>query len=80
VTLPATWYSSRLRWWASNRKRSTPSLDKKNSFQSDNSISLAPDLVLFEIKNEIRKRLDRKVGRNYLLVNCPLKHAEIPKS
>jgi len=43
VTLPATWYSSKARCWASNRDRSTPSLDKKNNFQSGNPKSFAPD-------------------------------------
>src|ERR1019366_4107190 len=33
-----------------------------------------------QIKHEIRKRLDRKVSGSDLLVDCPLKYTEIPKS
>ena len=37
-------------------------------------------LVLLEIEHDVGKRLDGKVGGGDLLVDCPLKHAEVPKS
>ena len=32
------------------------------------------------MKHDIRKRLDGKVGGSDLLIDCPLKHTEVPKS